>query len=319
MLTYLGQSFDKRELLDLAEICRRSLPILQASLPGKVGLKTDLFSPGPAVMANEDEIRQVLTNLITNAWEAFGEGGGAVYLGVKTVSRADIPTTHRYPLDWRPQDHAYACLEVQDRGSGIADKDIENLFDPFFSSKFTGRGLGLPVALGIVKAHGGAVTVASEPGRGSTFRVFLPLSATALPLEINPALAIPEREENATILLAEDEEMVRDMAAAMLTGLGFTVLSAKDGADAVEMFRQRRNEISLVLCDLTMPRLNGWETLAALRKLAPHIPVIMASGYDKTQVMVGDHPEWPQVFLGKPYTLKELSNAVGQALASRKK
>jgi two-component system cell cycle sensor histidine kinase/response regulator CckA len=221
-------------------------------------------------------------------------------------------------MDWQPKEKSYACLEVTDTGCGIADKDIENLFDPFFSSKFTGRGLGLAVVLGIVKAHGGTVTVESEPGRGSIFRVFLPLSAAGLADPAPPAAPIAETEAGGTILLAEDEEMVRDMAAAMLTGQGFTVLEARDGAEAVELFRERPNEIRLVLCDLTMPHLNGWETLTALRKLAPDIPVIMASGYDKAQVMAGDHAEWPQVFLGKPYTLKELGNAIGQALASEK-
>ena len=121
------------------------------------------------------------------------------------------------------------------------------------------------------------------------------------------------------MLLIEDEAMVRDVAAAMLTRLGFSVLEAKDGVEAVELFRQCQDEIRCVLCDLTMPRMNGWETLTALRKLAPDIPVILASGYDKAQVMAGDHPELPQVFLGKPYKLKGLSDAIGQALVSKKK
>jgi CheY-like chemotaxis protein len=104
----------------------------------------------------------------------------------------------------------------------------------------------------------------------------------------------------------------------MLTRLGFTVMAAKDGIEAVEMFRQRQERIRFVLCDLTMPRMNGWETLTALRKLAPDIPVILASGYDKAHVMSGDHPELPQAFLGKPYNLKGLSDAISQALRNRK-
>jgi two-component system cell cycle sensor histidine kinase/response regulator CckA len=119
--------------------------------------------------------------------------------------------------------------------------------------------------------------------------------------------------------LVDDEEMLRDMAAAMIKRLGFTALAAKGGVEAVEVFRQRRDEIRLVLSDLTMPRMNGWETLTALRKLAPDLPVILASGYDKAHVMAGDHPELPQVFLGKPYRLKELGEAIGHALVSREK
>lgn len=176
MLTYLGQSFDRHEPLDLSEACRKSLPVFQAIVSGETVLETDLPSPGPVIMANANQIQQVLINLITNAREAVGEGPGTVRLSVKTVSVADIPAAHRFPLDWQPLNNAYACLEVADSGCGIEDQDIEKLFDPFFSSKFPGRGMGLAVVLGIVRGHGGVVTVESEPGRNSVFRVFFPIS-----------------------------------------------------------------------------------------------------------------------------------------------
>jgi two-component system, cell cycle sensor histidine kinase and response regulator CckA len=326
MLTYLGQSFDKHEPLDLSETCRRTLPMLQALLSGDMALETDFPSPGPVISANANQIQQVLTNLANNAREAVGESRGAIHLSVQTVSPAKIPTEHRHPIDWQPQDNAYACLEVTDTGGGIEDKDIENLFDPFFSSKFTGRGMGLAVVMGIVRAHGGVVTVESEPGRGSIFRVFFPVSGDAVLRQPNQAgddgdtliseLSSTEGEGSGKVLLVEDEDRVREMAAAMLKRLGFAVLEAKDGVDALEVFRQRRDKIRFVLCDLTMPRMNGWETLTALRKFVPDIPVILTSGYDKSQVMAGDHPEWPQVFLGKPYKFKELGDAIDQALVS---
>jgi CheY-like chemotaxis protein len=292
--------------------------MFQAIMPGNVVLETDLPSPGPVISTTSDYIQQVLTNMVTNAWEAFGNSRGSVHLTVKTVTTAEIPAAHRFPIGWQPQDHAYACLEVTDAGGGIADEDIEKIFDPFFSSKFTGRGLGLAVVVGIVKAHGGVITVESEPGRGSSFRVFLPVSAEEILRQPDKAAQPLAIEGGGTILLVEDEEMVRDMAKRMLTRMGFAVLEAKDGVEAVEVFRQRQNEISCVLCDLTMPRMNGWETLTALRKLAPDIPVILASGYDEAHAMAGDHPELPQVFLGKPYMLKGLSEAISNALVSKK-
>lgn len=320
MLTYLGQTLDERKPLDLSETCLRSLPVIQAVLPGKVALETDLPSPGPIIMANANQIQQVFSNLATNAWEAVGKGRGVIHLNVKTVSQAEITAVYRFPIGWQPQDSAYACLEVTDTGNGIAVDDFDKLFDPFFSNKLAGRGLGLPVVLGIVKAHGGAVTVESEPGRGSTFRVFIPVAAEeAVPPPPDKSSQTPEMELGGTVLLIDDEEMVRGMAAAMLKRLGFSVLEAKDGVEAVKMFRQRRDEIRLVLCDLTMPEMNGWKTLAAVRKLAPDFPVILASGYDKAHVMTGDYPEWPQVFLGKPYRLKGLSDAIREALAGKKK
>jgi two-component system cell cycle sensor histidine kinase/response regulator CckA len=176
MLTYLGKSFGKREPLDLSEACRRSLPMLRAAMPEDVTLETDIPSPGPAISANANQIQQVLINLVTNAWEAGGDGRDAVRLTVKAVAAGDIPAEYRFPIDWQPQDKAYVGLEVADTGCGIAEADIEKLFDPFYSTKFTGRGLGLAVVLGIVRSHGGAVTVESTPGSGSAFRVYLPVS-----------------------------------------------------------------------------------------------------------------------------------------------
>jgi PAS domain S-box-containing protein len=176
MLTYLGQSFDKHEPLDLAETCRQSLPMLKTLVSEDVVLEANLPSPGPVIMANANQILQVLTNLTTNAGESVGAGRGTIHLCVKTVFSINIPVLHRFPLEWEPNNNAYACVELRDTGCGIEDKDIEKLFDPFFSTKFTGRGMGLPVVLGIVRAHGGGVTVESEPSRSSTFRVFIPVS-----------------------------------------------------------------------------------------------------------------------------------------------
>jgi two-component system, cell cycle sensor histidine kinase and response regulator CckA len=313
MLTYLGQATGKREPLDLSEVCSRSLPMIQAAMPGEVALETDLRCPGPAVKTNENQIQQILTHLITNAWEAR-DGNGTVYLTVGTVARTDIPPSHRSLIESQPDDIPYACLEVRDTGCGISEQDTEKLFDPFFSTKFTGRGLGLSVALGIVKAHGGAICVESEPGRGSVFRVYLPCTSEEVALRPDKADQAPQMEGGGTVLLVDDEEMLRMVAAAMLTRFGFTVIEAKDGVEALELFRQRQDEIRVVLCDLTMPRMNGWETLAALRRIRPDIPVVLASGYDEAQVMAGDHPERPQAFLGKPYPRAALKEALARAL-----
>jgi len=176
MLTYLGQTPGVRESLDLSLACSRWLSLLGVALPKHVGLKIDLASPGPTVRVDADQIRQVLTHLITNAWEAGGAGRSEVQVAVRAVTSAAVPLAHRVPPDWRPLEPAYACLEVVDHGCGVPEADIEKLFDPFFSSKFTGRGMGLAVVLGIVQAHGGAVTVDSTLGSGSAFRVYLPVS-----------------------------------------------------------------------------------------------------------------------------------------------
>jgi PAS domain S-box-containing protein len=177
MLTYLGQATARRLSLDLSEACRYGLPILMAAAPKNVVIETDLLIHGPTILGNANQIQQALTNLITNAWEACGDEQGTIRLTVKMVSAKEIPAANRFPVGSKIQESAHACLEVADTGCGIAATEIEKLFDPFFTSKFTGRGLGLAVVLGIVRAHYGVVTVASEPGQGSVFQVFLPVSA----------------------------------------------------------------------------------------------------------------------------------------------
>ncbi|MFO8112181.1 MAG: PAS domain-containing protein [Desulfosalsimonadaceae bacterium] len=326
MLTYLGHTHGRYEPINLHETCRQSLSLLQASAPEGMPIEADFPSSGLVVLANANQIQQVLTNLVNNAWEASTIEKGAVKLAIKTVSRAEISALRRFPPDWQPKSIPYACLEVADKGCGIPEKDIEKIFDPFFTTKATGRGLGLPVAMGIVKAHGGGFTVHSKPGRGSTFRVFLPVSTEEIPRrdavpetqKTGGEEKDPETETGATVLVVEDEEQVRKLAANLLIHLGYTVIEAKDGLEAVDVFRTHRDELRCVLCDLTMPRMDGWNTLVALRELSPDIPVILSSGYNEAQVMADQHRERPDAFLGKPYQRKDLEDTIARVLKAKK-
>lgn len=318
MLTYRGQTLSKQAPIDLSEFCRQNLPLLQATALNGMALNGDFRPSGPVIRADAGQIRQILTFLVTNACEAVGEKKGSIGLTVKTVSHMNIPASRRFPIGWQPQECVHACLEVADTGCGIPDSDIEKVFDPFFTTKFTGRGLGLSAVLGIAGAHGGGITVESAPGRGSVFRIFFPVSPEEVSIPLEKAVNTPETETGGTVLVVEDEAQVRSMVKAMLTRFGFTVLDATDGIEAVEVFRRHRDEIRCVICDLTMPRMNGWETLAALRSVSPGIPVILSSGYDKEQVMAGNHAELPQAFLGKPYQLKELRSVIHQVLTRRR-
>ena len=318
MLTYLGQTKTKRKPLNLSEICRRSLPMFQGVMPINAALESDLPAFGPVVSADENQIQQVLTNLITNAAEAANNKPCIIHLAVRTALPAEISSSCRFPVGFHPKHAAYACLEVTDTGCGIAAADIERLFDPFFSKKFTGRGLGLPVVLGIVRAHEGAITVESETGNWSIFRVYLPIAIEQIPQSPEKPLLSMEIQEGVTVLVVDDEELIRKSVEHLLTHLGLKVLTAKDGAHAVTVFQQHQDEIACVLCDLTMPHMDGWKTLAALRKITPGIPVILASGHNEETVLAGGHSELPQAYLQKPYRKDQLCEAICRAMGTSK-
>ncbi len=294
---YLGQTFGKHEPLDFSEICRISLNKLRVITPQKVDVKVDFPFSGPTIKASARQIDQVLSHIMTNAWESLRDEGGTLHLTIKILTQAEILVPNRFPLDWQPQDCRYVCLEVTDTGCGIDENDIEKIFDPFFTTKFLDRGLGLPVVLGIVRAHCGAVTVTSKVGCGTVMRVFFPVFAMEN-FQLPDYSTIREIAAGGAILIVDDEPTILEIAQVALISFGFNVFTAKDGFDAVDVFQQHQESICCVICDLVMPGMDGWETLSALRHLAPGIAVILSSGYDQDEVMVGDHGEWPQFFLG---------------------
>jgi len=314
MLTFLGQSQGKPVMVDLVNACRQSLARLETDRPMGAEIRCDLPDSGPVIRVDRSHLDQIISALVTNAWESL-DRAGEVHISINTTSASDISDTHRFPLDWEPNAETYACLRVADTGCGMNDTTIGRIFDPFFTDKFTGRGLGLAVVLGIVKASEGCVTVKSEPGRGSVFQVMWPFSSENGPgTGENKSVASATLQSGGIILLVDDQEMVRKTANAMLTRLGFEVLMAKDGEEAVGLFSELHQTIRLVLTDLTMPRLNGWETLGALRRIRSDIPVILASGYDMNSAFAENQGEQPQAFLSKPYQMNDLKRALAVAL-----
>ncbi len=306
MLAYLGQTAVRHEPFYLSDICRQCMQDLKVGFPEKATFNIELPSPGPAVNGNADQIKQVIRSVVTNAREALDVDHGVVSCRGFTVHGRDIPEEQCFPLEFKPEVIDYACIEVVDNGCGISEADVERIFDPFFSTKFTGRGLGLSIALGAVKAHGGCITVEGRPDLGTAFRVYFPLSEEPVQQISGQGEEAGTSLKGVSVLLIEDEVMVRRAAAAMLNLIEVKVIEAKDGYEAVEMFLQHREEIACVLCDLVMPDMDGWETLEALRRLSPGIPFILTSGYDETLAMQGEHSEKPEAFLSKPYRMAEL-------------
>ena len=176
MLTYLGKNTSGKMPMDMGKVCSMTMPLLRASLPINIVLETVFPKQGPIIHGNENQIQQLVTNLVTNAAESY-QKEGTIFFSLKTVSSDQIPKKHRFPVDWEPDHENYACIEVIDAGCGIEGQNIEKIFDPFFSTKTTGRGLDLPVVLGIAQNNNGVITLESEPGKGSTFRFFAPVEA----------------------------------------------------------------------------------------------------------------------------------------------
>ena len=206
MLTYLGQSNVKLDHVDISEICRRELPGIKATLPRGVTIRTNLLSPGPVVNANANQIKQILANLITNGSDAIiaRSGRGEIKIVIKTLSASDISGSDIFSADLIPFAETFACLEVTDTGCGMSKEEVVKIFDPFYSTKNIGRGLGLAMAKGLLKSWGGMIGVQTAVGLGSRFRVFIPLVANAVALRTEILAGKEDFEMRGAVLLVDD-------------------------------------------------------------------------------------------------------------------
>ncbi len=311
MLAYAGKGRFLIEAVDLSAVVAETIHLLQSSIHKNTELKFHLATQLPAVPADATQLRQVTMNLVLNASEAMGGGNGEVNIttGLIHADRAYLAGAVAGP-DLPVGD--YTFLEVADTGCGMSAATLAKVFDPFFTTKFTGRGLGLAAVLGIVRGHRGALRVQSEVGRGTSFRILLP-SVAGVPAAVAP---VPERavawRGSGAVLLVDDEESVREVAASMLASFGFEVLAAGNGREAVQIFRENADRVVAVLLDLTMPQMDGEQTFRELRRLRGDVKVVLMSGFNEQEAVDHFIGKNLAAFVQKPFDVGTLRRTLQQ-------
>jgi PAS domain S-box-containing protein len=316
MLAYSGRGRFIVQPINLSDLVREMGELLKVSISKKAALEYDLMDDLPAIMVDATQVRQVVMNLITNASEALGENDGRITIRTRVVQteRDDLSAGHPGET---PHVGQYACLQVADTGCGMDEATKARIFEPFFTTKFTGRGLGLSAVLGIVRSHKGTIQVDTIPGQGTTFTVLFPLTE-------EPSVAPPQKgapatswRASGTILVVDDEEAVRAVAGTMLERSGFTVLTASDGRQAVEVYRAHAGELAAVLLDMNMPEMGGEETFRALQEVHAGIPVIVTSGYGEQDIIDRFAGQGFAGFIQKPFEFEALLRIVHGAVSQR--
>jgi PAS domain S-box-containing protein len=310
LLAYSGRGQFEIRPLSLNALIRENLHLLAVALPKHVRLKPELAEPLPLIKADAGQMQQVIMNLILNAAEAIGARPGtvAVVTGAQALTAGD-ERLWQYTGDALPPGD-YATLEVRDDGCGMNAETLARIFDPFFTTKLTGRGLGLAAVLGIVRGHGGGLRVESAVGQGTTFTLFFPVT------EARPA-APPEPEDldraalpPGLVLVIDDEEPVRQAAADILALEGLPVVTAPDGDAGLRLYRERADEVRLVVLDLSMPGRSGEETWRELRRINPDVRVILSSGYSQFEAAHRFVDQGLAGFLQKPYDMEQFIEAI---------
>ena len=313
MLAYSGKGRFVIEAIDLNRLVEEMGHMLEVSISKKAVTRYNLTRPLPAVNVDATQIRQIIMNLVINASEAIGDQSGVIAITTGWLE-FDEACLHEFWLTDPIPAGLYVSLEIADSGCGMDKETLERIFDPFFTTKFTGRGLGMAAVLGIVRGHKGAIKVSSELGRGSSFKVLLP--AGEKPAELfDGKAAVDSWQGSGTALLVDDEETVRAIGVEMLKELGFDVITARDGREAVELFKTGK-EFRVVILDLTMPHVDGEQCFRELRRLHPDVKVIISSGFSEHEVTQKFVGKGLAGFVQKPYKLSTLRDVIKEIMSS---
>ena len=312
MLVYSGQGSYDVQPMALNELVDDMADLIRAALPKTIQLNLQLEPTLPMIKADSAQLQQVVMNLLINAAEASRGQTGTVTVKteLRTLGSEDLVTNY---VGHQVTPGQYVCLEVRDDGCGMAPETLAKIFDPFFSTKATGRGLGLSAILGIVRSHRGAVSVHSRPNQGTTFTIVVPPTNSPAVRQVQQQApgALPH---GATVLVIDDEEDIREVVQAVLESRGVRVLTANDGPEGVTCFREHADEVDVVLLDMTMPGLGGEEVFREILSIRSDARVIMSSGYSEQDTLERLDDERMVGFVPKPYTAQSLVDTIGAAL-----
>ncbi|MBW2523718.1 MAG: PAS domain S-box protein [Deltaproteobacteria bacterium] len=312
LLAYSGRRKISLEQIDLSELVEEMSQLLAIPLSKKAHVEW-ILEPGlPTIRGDGGQLRQVVMNIVSNAADAVGDAEGEVVVRTRVVDCSDLWLRERgLELELEPGWHV--CFEVEDSGVGMDQATLARAFEPFFTTKERGRGLGLAAVRGVVRAHAGAIHVHSEVSRGSRFRVLLPVGDAAGPAPAEPPeKASAQSPIDGKILIVDDEPMVVETIESLLLLEGIEFLSASNGQEALEIFRERRREIAALIVDLSMPRMGGEDLLRAIHELEPEMRAILTSGYDEESVGHLFADDRRVGFLQKPFRVQTLLSRLYQ-------
>jgi PAS domain S-box-containing protein len=312
LLAYAGKGRIVVRLIDLNVAVQQTVPLLKLAISKKVTLDLQLGAGLPPLRGDPSQINQVLLNLVTNASEAIGTASGTVTI---RTERVNVTAMDMFTMTASPEMEpgAFICIEVRDTGCGIGPETIGHIFEPFFTTKFVGRGLGLAAVIGIVHGHRGGIRVSSAVGVGTTFELFFPIVTN--PAARGTTSPFPGATSNrGAILVVDDDVTIREFATAVLTGAGYTVVTAADGEEALTKLRRDTMQFDAVLLDLTMPKLDGEDTLMALRMISPNLPVVLTSGYGEQAIVQRFVGRGLADFLPKPFVSEALLGMINSAV-----
>lgn len=314
-LTHSLLAFSRKQVMELRpvnlnETIKRVMKFLTRIIGEDVQLKTDLSEYNLNIMADSAQLEQVLLNLSTNARDAMPHGGSLAISSEVVEFDEDFISNHGFGDLGK-----YAVLTVADTGTGMDEATKQKIFEPFFTTKETGKGtgLGLSIVYGVVKQHNGFINVYSEPGEGTTYKIYFPL-IKAEAERIQPAGSPYPNGGTETILVAEDEDSLRKLAVTIFNSFGYKVIEAEDGEDAIAKFKENMDSIQLCILDMIMPRKNGKEAYNEMKKLKPDIKAIFASGYTADILERKGLTEEGLDFIIKPVTPKDLLRKVREML-----